>query len=79
MNVKIKRFDNACDKCEIIKEVSIHSLCRVFAAHLLEECVDLRSLQGLLEHTSSKTTEIHTHVPEQGVRQIISPLDRVRG
>lgn len=68
-------FENARDKAEIRKEVSIHSLRHFFATHLLEGGTDLRYIQELLGHMSSKTTELYTHVTEKDIRRIKSPFD----
>lgn len=68
-------FENARDKAKIKKEVSIHSLRHSFATHLLEGGTDLRYIQELLGHKSSKTTEIYTHVTEKDIRRIRSPFD----
>ncbi len=46
-----------------------------FAAHLLESGVDLRYAQALLGHSSSKTTEIYTHVAISTFKGIKNPLD----
>jgi integrase/recombinase XerD len=70
-------FEAAKTKAGIAKHVTFHSLRHSFATHLLEAGVDLRYIQELLGHESSKTTEIYTHVSQKKVEQIKSPLDEV--
>lgn len=70
-------FEQACAKVGITKDVSAHSLRHSFATHLLESGVDLRYIQELLGHKSSKTTEIYTHVSNKDLSKIKSPLDNL--
>ena len=69
-------FRQAVKNAGIIKNVSIHSLRHSFATHLLEAGTDLRYIQEILGHTSSKTTEIYTHVSKHKLGKITSPLDQ---
>jgi integrase/recombinase XerD len=62
-------------KVGITKPVTLHWLRHSFATHLLESGTDLRYIQELLGHNSSKTTEIYTHVSTKSIQQIKSPFD----
>jgi integrase/recombinase XerD len=59
----------------ITKKGTLHTLRHSYATHLLESGTDLRYIQELLGHHSSKTTEIYTHVSSKKMQEIRSPLD----
>nr|WP_241749138.1 tyrosine-type recombinase/integrase [Rufibacter sediminis] len=74
----IRSVFNAClQRSGVERKVTPHSLRHSFATHLLEQGTNLRYIQTLLGHRSSKTTEIYTHITSHGLEGIVSPLDNL--
>ena len=70
-------FRRAVKTSNINPWATLHTLRHSFATHLLQQGTNLRYVQVLLGHSSSKTTEIYTPVLDINNREIISPLDKI--
>ena len=73
-----RTFKRAVRAADIQKEVSVHSMRHAFATHLLEDGAHIRAVQKILGHRSLSTTTIYLHCTESYVRELRSPLDRLR-
>lgn len=62
-------------KTSIQKNVSLHTLRHSFATHLLEDGIDIYSIQKLLGHSHIQTTIVYLHIAQVKPRLAHSPLD----
>ena len=68
-------FKQSMKRAGIHKDVGVHSLRHSYATHLHESGLDIRYIQELLGHKSSRTTEIYTHVSRRNLFAIRSPIE----
>ncbi len=73
-----RNIRQAAQRAGIHKRVTSHIFRHSYATHLLQNGVDLRSIQELLGHKSVETTMVYTHVvAEMNRGRVVSPLDMV--
>jgi integrase/recombinase XerD len=68
-------INEALEKTNIRKAASMHTLRHSFATHLMEDGIDIRSIQQQLGHSDLRTTMVYLHVAQIKPRAIHSPLD----
>jgi len=68
-------INEALQKTAIKKAASMHTLRHSFATHLMEDGIDIRSIQQLLGHSDLRTTMVYLHVAQLKPRLAHSPLD----
>ena len=67
-------LEKAVKKAGIKRSVTLHTFRHSYATHLHENGTDIRVIQELSGHKSSKTTEIYTHISNKRLQNIKSPF-----
>ena len=70
-------MEKAMKRAGITKKATPHTLRHSFATHLMNDGVDLVTIQTLLGHSNIKSTSRYLHIQDYQALKILSPLDRL--
>ena len=71
-----KVYAQARVKAQVSHGSGIHTLRHCFATHLLEDGVDIATIQKLMGHRQISTTAVYLHLTAEGFCRVDSPLDK---
>lgn len=74
----LKVVKKSAERAKVKMVITPHILRHCFATHSLEKGIDLRYIQAMLGHKSSKTTEIYTYVSTKQLNKLSNPLDDIK-
>jgi len=67
----------AAREAGLTKHVSCHTLRHSYATHLLEEGLDLRSIQALLGHGTLRSTMLYLHLTRKAMKNVHRSIDEL--
>lgn len=75
----LKCIRAAVQDAKLTKPIGCHTLRHCYATHLLEDGVDLRTIQMLLGHRSIRSTILYLHLTQKGMKNVHRSLDDLMG
>jgi integrase/recombinase XerD len=70
-----KAFKAVVRESSIEKDATVHTLRHSYATYLLENGIDIRTIQQILGHKSPKTTALYTHLTQKTVDRLHVTVD----
>lgn len=72
-------INEALQKTNIKKQASMHTLRHSFATHLMDDGINIQSIQHALGHADIRSTMVYLHVAQVKTQPVHSPLDILYG